>query len=135
LSLRRLSDLAKTACSDYPHGNRLLEIRTGSEIGPLFRSFTYSTAGEVETKKNGSNNVIYTLTRGSNGRVTGISGPGFSEALSYDPMEHRIGRSVSGGADERFHLGGEHLEAIYDQAGTLKAKFLRGSVIDEVVNG
>ena len=44
-------------------------------------------------------------------------------------------RSASGGLEERFHLEGEHLEAIYDAAGTPRAKFLRGSVIDEVVSG
>jgi len=119
----------------YGAGNRLLEIHSGSAGGPLLRSFTYSDAGEVESKRDGSGNVLYTLQRSSQGRVVGITSPAVSQTLGYDPMDLRVRRSPSGGPDERYHLEGEHLEAIYDAAGTLEAKFLRGSVIDEVVNG
>ena len=119
----------------YGAGNRLLEIHTVSETGPLLRSFTYSDAGEVESKKDNSGSVLYTLQRSSQGRVVGIASPAVSQTLGYDPLGLRVRRSQSGGPDERYHLEGEHLEAIYDAAGTLEAKFLRGSVIDEVVNG
>ncbi|MFI5215717.1 MAG: RHS repeat-associated core domain-containing protein [Candidatus Limnocylindria bacterium] len=122
----------------YGDGNRLLEIREQSEAGPLYRSFTYSDAGEIESKRDGAGSLLYGLERSSQGRVAGVSGLGFSpQTLGYDPLGLRVRRTVSGtgGANQRFHLEGEHLEAIYTAAGALRAKFLRGSVIDEVVNG
>jgi len=56
----------------YGTGNRLREIHEGSEAGELLRSFTYSDAGEVESKRDGSGDVIYALQRGSQGRVIGV---------------------------------------------------------------
>lgn len=122
----------------YGDGNRLLEIRDGTEQGPLLRSFTYNGAGEVASKRDGAGNLLYALERSSQGRVVGVSGLSFSpQSLGYDPLGLRVRRTVNatGGANQRFHLEGEHLEAIYTAAGALRAKFLRGSVIDEVVNG
>ena len=34
-----------------------------------------------------------------------------------------------------YHLENEHIESVYTGEGELEAKFLRGVVIDEIVNG
>jgi YD repeat-containing protein len=55
----RLSEqtAAGTRHSVYGPGNRLLEIRDGSETGPLLRSFTYNDAGEALSKRDGRKNA------------------------------------------------------------------------------
>ena len=60
---------------------------------------------------------------------TGIT----SNTYGYDAMDRRIARNDSRGNQSEL-LEGDHLEAIYSGT-TLLAKFMRGTVIDEVVNG
>jgi hypothetical protein len=62
------------------------------------------------------------------------TGPFGSNAFGYDPRGFRVRRDDSGGS-QLFHLENEHLEAVYDATGELRAKYLRGSIIDEVVTG
>jgi len=52
----------------------------------------------------------------------------------YDPSDYRIGINA-GIATRDFYLEGEHLEAVYGPGGLLTDKYLRGVVIDEVING
>ncbi|MBU2571886.1 MAG: RHS repeat-associated core domain-containing protein, partial [Gammaproteobacteria bacterium] len=54
--------------------------------------------------------------------------------FQYDPNGYRI-RKTTGEQTQYYYLEGEHLEAIYDGDGRLTAQYLRGAVIDEVVNG
>lgn len=115
-----------TNCSAGPTGNRLHNIRTGSLTGALFRQFTYDDAGRVTQKRDGSGSNLYTVTYNGKGRASQVN----STTFDYDPNDYRI-RNGS----KLHHLEGEHLEATYSTTGTLEKKYLRGSVIDEIVNG
>jgi RHS repeat-associated protein len=53
--------------------------------------------------------------------------------LTYDPYDYRIAKTDSTGT-RKYLLEGEHLEALLDGANNWKAMYLRGAVIDEIVN-
>jgi len=118
-----------SACSGPPQGNRLFSIRTGAFIGPLYRQFVYDDAGRVTAKQDGGGTVLYTLNYNSKGRVVAAIKTGFT-LMGYDANDYRVRKS-----NQLYHLEGENLEATYDSAGTLQNKYLRGVVVDEIVNG
>jgi hypothetical protein len=69
-----------------------------------------------------------TLTWDANNRVKQIN----STTYNYDPSGYRIKKT--GSTTNNYYLEGEHLEAIYNNSGIVQAQYLRGSVIDEIVN-
>lgn len=115
-------------------GNRLQNIRTGSGTGALYRQFTYDDNGRMLTKKDGSGAAIYTVTYNGKGRPVQIVAGANSNNYAYDANDYRIHKADSQG-QKLYHLEGEHLEATYNTSGQLLDKYLRGAVIDEVVNG
>jgi RHS repeat-associated protein len=117
----------------YETGNRLKEIRQVSD-NALFNSFDYDFNGNIVTKRDGAGVPVWTLTFDARNRVATATGTGFSNAFGYDQVGHRVRRDDAGGS-HLFHLEGEHLEAVYKPDGTLRAKYLRGALIDEVVSG
>jgi RHS repeat-associated protein len=115
-----------TNCAAAPQGNRLVNIRTGSATGALYRQFTYDDNGRLTLKRDGSGANIYSVTYNGKGRASQIN----STVFKYDPNEYRIGNG-----SKLHYLEGEHLEATYSSTGTLQNKYLRGAVIDEIVSG
>ena len=113
-------------CNIAPKGNRLINIRTGSPTGALYRRFEYDDSGRLLTKRDGAGALLYTVTYNGKGRAETINGIGFA----YDPNDYRIQKQ-----DNLYLLEGEHLEATYSTAGVLQNKYLRGVVVDEIVNG
>ncbi|MCF6250771.1 MAG: RHS repeat-associated core domain-containing protein [Methylococcaceae bacterium] len=113
-------------CNAAPKGNRLINIRTGSATGPLYRQFDYDDSGRLLRKRNGAGTALYNVTYNGKGRAKAINGNSFA----YDPNDYRIKRQNS-----LYLLEGEHLEATYTSAGVLQNKYLRGVVVDEIVNG
>jgi RHS repeat-associated protein len=111
---------------NYNAGNRLTDIRIGSAIGTVYESYGYDDNGSMTGI---SGNRSMTLTWDANNRPTIINGSTFN----YDPSGYRIKKS--GTTNNNYYLEGENLEAIYDNTGTVQAKYLRGSVIDEIING
>jgi RHS repeat-associated protein len=107
-------------------GNRLKDIRTSSPTGSVYESYQYDDNGSLT---NVSGNRSMTLTWDANNRVKQIG----TTAYQYDPSGYRIQKAAS--LTNRYYLEGEHLEAIYDGNGALRDQYLRGTVIDEVVNG
>ncbi|MCK9609517.1 MAG: RHS repeat-associated core domain-containing protein [Methylomonas sp.] len=107
-------------------GNRLKDIRSGSPTGTIFESYGYDDNGSL-TSVSGNRNL--TLTWDANNRVKQIN----STQYRYDPKGYRIEKT--GSQTTRYYLEGEHLEAVYDGNGALRDQYLRGTVIDEVVNG
>jgi len=107
-------------------GNRLKDIRTGSATGTVFESYQYDANGSLT---NVSGNRTLTLTWDANNRVKQLG----TSQYQYDPSGYRTQKA--GGTTNRYYLEGEHLEAVYSDTGSLKAQYLRGSVIDEIVNG
>lgn len=130
-----------TYYSIYDVGNRVKELRTGSATGPLVVAFVYDADGNATQKCEGgtvtrtetacSGSTITTLSYDAKNRVSSIAKTGQTTlTFKYDPLDYRIEKS-----SERYLLEGEHLEAIYNTSNQLRAKYLRGSVIDEIVNG
>jgi len=107
-------------------GNRLTDMRTGSATGTILESYLYDDNGSL-TSISGSRAL--TLTWDANNRVKQIG----STTYQYDPNGYRIKKT--GTATNNYYLEGEHLEAIYNNSGVVQAQYLRGSVIDEIVNG
>ena len=115
----------------FASSNRLKAIHTASLTGAIEKAFAYNDEGQL-TAQTGIG--AKTLTWDQKGRPKAISPSGFtSNTFGYDPMDRRITRSDSHGNQSEL-LEGDHLEAIYSGA-TLQAKYMRGAVIDEVVNG
>ena len=113
-------------CNAAPIGNRLINIRGASATGALYRQFEYDDSGRLLTKRDGAGALLYTVTYNGKGRAETINGIGFA----YDPNDYRIQKQ-----DSLYLLEGEHLEATYSTAGVLQNKYLRGVVVDEIVNG
>ena len=113
-------------CNIAPRGNRLYNIRTGSPTGAIYRRFEYDHSGRILRKRDGAGALYYTVTYNGKGRAKRINGIGFA----YDPNDYRIKKQ-----DSLYLLEGEHLEATYSTAGVLQNKYLRGVVVDEIVNG
>ncbi len=118
-----------TDCTQPPQGNRLYSIHTGIFFGPLYRQFTYDDAGRITQKQDGSGNTLYSLAYNGKGRVTAAVKTGFT-FMGYDANDYRVRKN-----NRLYHLEGKNLDATYDSAGALQNKYLRGVVVDEIVNG
>jgi len=117
----------------YNHsaGNRLSEIRTDSPTGPLYREFSYDDAGRVTAKRDGTGNTLYLLSHTGKGRIYASLTPSSGTSqYGYDTNDYRIKKD-----GKLYHLEGEHFEATYDSSGVLQDKYLRGVIVDEIVNG
>lgn len=122
-----------TDCTQPPKDNRLINIRVGTLTGGLYRQFAYDDSGRLLQKLNGSGSAIYTLSYNGKGRPNQIIGTA-TNTLAYDANDYRIKKIDSFGT-KNYHLEGEHLEATYNASGQLVDKYLRGAIIDEIVNG
>lgn len=93
-------------------------------------SYTYDKVGNRKTESRNTSLTIpaQTFIYDAKGRVTSINGNTFK----YDPYDYRIQKFDSRGS-QTYLLEGEHLEAIMSGTRWL-ATFMRGAVIDEVVN-
>jgi RHS repeat-associated protein len=121
-----LIPIASSRYYNYNAGNRMTDIRIGSTTGTLFESYAYDDNGSM-TGINGNRNL--TLTWDLNNRVSQIN----TNTFNYDPSNYRIKKS--GNVINNYYLEGENLEAVYNEKGIVQAQYLRGSVIDEIVNG
>jgi RHS repeat-associated protein len=121
-----LIPIASSRYYNYNAGNRMTDIRIGSTTGTLFESYAYDDNGSM-TGISGNRNL--TLTWDLNNRVSQIN----TNTFNYDPSNYRIKKS--GSAINNYYLEGENLEAVYNEKGIVQAQYLRGSVIDEIVNG
>lgn len=119
----------------YDVDNRLKEIHRDTQTGPLQNSFTYDDDGNRTAKKNGSGTTIQSYAFDAKGRVKTITttGVGIATSLTYDPMDYRIAKSDSKGS-LTYLLEGERIDAIMTGS-QFQARYMRGSVVDEVVNG
>jgi RHS repeat-associated protein len=114
--------------------NRMKEIHQTTTSGALLNSYVYDDDGNMTQKKNDSGTTIQSIASDAKGRSKTIttSGIGTATALTYDPYDYRIAKTDTTGS-RTYLLEGEHLEATL--SGTdWKAMYLRGSVIDEIVN-
>ncbi len=108
-----------------PAANRLYYVYTGSLGGSLHRQFNYDDNGRILQKQDGIGTPIYSLTYNGKGRAELID----NIVFHYDANDYRIKKD-----SKLYHLEAKHLEATYDAAGVLHDKYLRGAVVDEIVN-
>jgi RHS repeat-associated protein len=109
--------------------NRLKEIHQGTATGPLQNSYIYDDDGNLTTKKDGVGTILQSLFFDAKGRPNNIQG----NSYKYDPYDYRIYKFDSHG-NQTYLLEGEHLEGVMNGS-TWLAKYFRGAVIDEIVNG
>ena len=121
-----LIPIASSRYYNYNAGNRMTDIHIGSTTGTLFESYAYDDNGSM-TGISGNRNL--SLTWDLNNRVSQIN----TNTFNYDPSNYRINKT--GSAINNYYLEGENLEAVYNEKGSVQAQYLRGSVIDEIVNG
>jgi RHS repeat-associated protein len=122
----------------YSYGsstNRLYTVRRLSESGTIINNLSYDDDGNLTLKQDGSSNTLQSFTYDLKGRVKTIATNGVSPTSQflYDPSNYRIGKTDSEGS-KTYLLEGEHLDGIMS-GDQWKAKYMRGAVIDEVVNG
>jgi RHS repeat-associated protein len=138
----RITQTSVAATKTYihePSSNRLLEVRKNSPTGPLLFSFTYDDNGNRIEKRDGNNALLQVYAYDQKNRITSMAHASLTQAsqtydFTYDPNDYRIQKSSSDNT-RKYLLQAEHLEAIYDENNNLAAKFLRGVVVDEIVNG
>jgi len=115
-------------------GNRLNEVREGSVAGPIQYRYVYDDNGNRIEKRDGVDTLIQSYVYDQKNRISALMTLTDTHHFAYDPNDYRISRLDSEGT--RVHLlEGEHLEAVYDSSAQLQAKYLRGVVVDEIVNG
>ena len=119
----------------YDADNRLNSIHLGSTTGTLQNSFVYDNDNNLTTRQDGSGNTLQTITYDPKGRTAIITTTGISlpTILTFDPMDYRIAKTDSRGS-LTYLLEGEQIDAIMNGS-QLQADYMRGSVVDEVVNG
>ncbi|AEG00385.1 hypothetical protein [Methylomonas methanica] len=136
-----LGQVTGTTTYTYDPEYRLL---TADYPGTAFdESFSYDKVGNRKTHTLNGSTQYYNVDAGNRQRQS-VNDPDLGDANNrvnqinttqyrYDPSGYRIQKAA--GLTSRYYLEGEHLEAIYDGNGALRDQYLRGTVIDEVVNG
>ncbi|RYY73344.1 MAG: hypothetical protein EOO52_18255 [Gammaproteobacteria bacterium] len=116
-------------------GNRLNEIRQGTTTGSLTYSFGYDDNGSMVSKRNASGQELLRLAYDQRGLASSVSEiTKGNTAFTYDANAYRISKQNSA-ETKNYYLDGEHLESIYNQKDELQVTYLRGAVIDEIING
>lgn len=115
-------------------GSRLNEVRQNSTGGPIVYRYTYDDAGNRIEKHDSGDALLQSCTYDQKNRITTLDSAAVVKAFAYDPNDYRIEKD-DGTDTNRYLMEGEHYEAVYDGSNQIKSKFLRGVVVDEIVNG
>jgi RHS repeat-associated protein len=121
--------------------NRYTSTNTTNTTGPVYESYSYDNNGSLtgicnSIKSNCASTRNYTLTWDAHNRVSQIQVGSITPSYSYqyDIDSYRIAKNLNTSFNN-YYLENGKLESIYDNSGNVQAKYMRGSVIDEVVNG
>jgi len=126
--------------------NRLTEVREGSASGPIRIALLYDANGNLRLRCEGGT-VTRSSTTCTGTRITSyqwdardrliqVNLPsGSQERYAYDLDGLRIGVTDTRNQLHQHLREGEHLEGVYDASGNIEARYLRGALIDEVING
>jgi len=120
----------------YSNGNRLDEVRQTAVDGALVYRFDYDANGSMTAKYDGADQQLLHVAYDQR-RLATVMGPtpqATGTRFSYDANAYRIGKESSA-ATKNYYLEGEHLESVYDANNELQANYLRGAVVDEIING
>jgi RHS repeat-associated protein len=97
-------------------------------------SYDYDANGSRIVKRNSSGSPVEAYSYDQRKLINQIATAGGTSSFHYDPNAYRIDKNTATGSNH-YYLEGEHLEAVYDQNNDLKASYLRGVVVDEIING
>ncbi len=138
---RIYTSASDSQCYQYNAGNRLVSVHTtpgqdtnGNCIGATLYQYGYDDNGSTLSKQNAASVVELDFSYDQKGRVSQITTPLQTNTFTYDPNDYRIQKIDSAGTN-KYLLQAENLEATYDETNTIKAKYLRGVVVDEIING
>lgn len=116
--------------------NRLEKVQ--NDAGVTLYELQYDNEGNLTHKYDAGGNLVMKLEYDHKNRVTEawVQGKGW-EHYEYDPYDYRISKTKNG-VTTHYYLEGEHIEAVYEQGAApgqekLKAAFLRGVVVDEIL--
>jgi len=93
--------------------------------------------GNREAKYDSANNFIHAYDFNQKNQVARIwiNTDGKIRTFTFDPNGYRVSKGIQNSSSKtHYFLEGEHLDAAYDQNNTLKSRYLRGVVVDEIVN-
>jgi len=115
-------------------GNRLDDIRSGSPTGVIINSYDYDDNGSRIAKRDSGGAIIESYEYDQRRLISQIITGGNTSSFKYDPNAYRINKTTPT-ITNNYLLEGEHLEATYDATNNLKASYLRGVIVDEIING
>ncbi|MCF6325585.1 MAG: hypothetical protein L3J89_14930 [Gammaproteobacteria bacterium] len=129
----RLSKTHNGVTSNYTYsiGNRLDELRHGTTR--VF-SYDYDDNGSRINKRNSVGTIVESYEYNQKRLITQMNSAGSVTNFAYDPNLYRIQKSSSTGTNN-YLLEAEHFESVYDENNQLKSSYLRGVVVDEIING
>ena len=96
--------------------------------------YYYDDNGNRIEKQDGADTVLQSYDYDQKNRVSALTTLTDTHFFDCDPSDFRIRRLNSEGV-RVYLLEGEHLEAVYNSSDQIQAKYLRGVVVDEIVNG
>jgi|GEM_PF-686870 len=115
-------------------GNRLDQVRLGSPTGPLVSRYDYDDNGSRIASYNSADVLVQQYIYNQQRLVTDIAVSAANNQFAYDANSYRIAKNTPN-KNNNYLLEGEHLEAIYNDDGERQSSYLRGAVIDEIING
>ncbi|MCP5009332.1 MAG: hypothetical protein GY942_05055, partial [Aestuariibacter sp.] len=135
----RLSKTANGTTQHYIYnntGNRLDQLRQDSISGSLLKSFTYDNNGSMTGKFDGSGQPLLAIDYDQRrlATVIGVDNQPGSMAFQYDANAYRIEKQTAS-QTKKYYLEAEHLEAVYNAQDEIQATYLRGVIVDEIING
>ena len=104
----------------------------------MLNSFEYDDNGNRTVYRQGDSTtgvVLHSYSYDAKDRLATLSIPGSGAFNFLTTRETTELPNKALPASSRYYLEGEHLEATYDGNDVLRNKYLRGVVVDEVING
>ena len=118
----------------YDANNRLQALHDTDASGPVLIDYAYDDEGNRTTRADHLTGNATSYLWDRRNRLTTVIEAGATHTYRYDPSGYRIGKSTPS-ATHRYYLQAEHLEAVYDDTDVIIAQYLRGVIVDEIVNG
>ncbi len=115
-------------------GNRLDEVRIGTPTGIVLNRYIYDDNGSLIEKRNTAGEPVLQIEYDQRRLVSNMQADTENTTFTYDANLYRISKQGAS-SSKNYFLEAEHLESVYDNNHELQASYLRGIVVDEIING